>query len=88
VRNVDLAAEIGLGEFALSLVHCDQVGAVAAMGRLAHELQGLNLRMGCAVYPDDDVASGELIDLARDRIEPWGPAETDAGEDGIDEFAA
>ena len=75
VRNVDLAAEIGVGEFALSLVHCDQVGAVAAMGRLAHELDGFKLQMGCAVFPDDDVASGELINLARDRIEPWGDAD-------------
>ena len=88
VRNVDLAAEIGLGEFALSLVHCDQVGAIAAMGRLAHELQGLNLQMGCSVYPDDDVSSGELIDLALKRIEPWGNVESITGEDDVDEFAA
>ena len=28
--------------------------------------------MGSAVFPDDDVSSGELLDLARERLEPWG----------------
>jgi hypothetical protein len=28
--------------------------------------------MGCSVFPDDDVASGELINLAQKRVEPWG----------------
>jgi len=89
VRNVDLAAEIGLGEFALSLVHCNQVDAVKAMGRLAHELESLDLQMGCAVFPDDDVASGELIDLARERLEPWGETKESAPDDAArDEFAA
>ena len=72
IRNVDLAAEIAQGEYAISLVHCDQVAAVAAMGRLAYELKGFNLQMGCVVFPEDDVASGELIDLAQTRLEPWG----------------
>lgn len=89
IRNVDLAAEIGSGEYAVSLVHCDQVAAIAAMGRLAYELKGFKLQMGCVVFPDDDVASGELIDLARSRLEPWGGPDvvlTDGAS--VDEFAA
>jgi hypothetical protein len=72
IRNVDLAADIAPGEYAISLVHCDSVAAVAAMGRLAYELKGFELQMGCVVFPEDDVAAGELIDLARTRLEPWG----------------
>jgi hypothetical protein len=45
------------------------------MGRLAYELKGFDLQMGCVVFPDDDVAAGELIDLARSRLEPWGDPE-------------
>lgn len=89
IRNVDLAAEIGPGEYAISLVHCDQVAAVAAMGRLAYELKGLDLQMGCVVFPKDDVASGEIIDLARSRLEPWGDPDLVIDEEpGVDEFAA
>jgi len=57
------------------------VGAVAAMGRLAHELEGFKLHMGYSVFPDDDVPAGELIDLARDRIEPWAAQEEAERED-------
>jgi hypothetical protein len=72
IRNVDLAAEIGPGLYAVSLVHCDQVAAVAAMGRLAYELNGFDPQMGYVVFPDDDVPAGEIIDLAVSRVEPWG----------------
>ena len=81
IRNVDLAAEIGSGEYAVSLVHCDEVAAVAAMGRLAYELKGFDFQMGCVTFPKDDVASGELIDLARSRLEPWGDPDEVIEED-------
>jgi hypothetical protein len=72
IRNADLAAEIGPALYAVSLVHCDQVAAVAAMGRLAYELKGFDLEMGYVVFPDDDVPAGEIVDLAIGRLEPWG----------------
>jgi hypothetical protein len=86
IRNVDLAAEIGPGLYAVSLVHCDQVAAVAAMGRLAYELKGFDLQMGYVVFPDDDVAAGDIVDLAFSRLEPWGDDDAAAAEP--DEAAA
>jgi hypothetical protein len=84
VRNVDLAADVGIGEFALSLVHCDHVGAIAAMGRLAYELKGFQLQMGSVVFPEDDVSAGEIIDLAYSRLEPWGDPDVDFEDEDPD----
>jgi GGDEF domain-containing protein len=70
VRNVDMAAELTPTEFALSLVHCDALGAVAAMQRLANELQAYSVQMGYVVFPEDEGSPTELIELARARLEP------------------
>ena len=69
LRNVDMAAELSPTEFSLSLVHCNENGAEAAMQRLSRELHGFDIEMGYAVYPKDDVSPTELIERARSRLE-------------------
>jgi GGDEF domain-containing protein len=67
IRNVDLSASLAPFEFALCLVHCDRVGAEAALERITREFSDYNCRVGIAVYPEDECEPRALIELARVR---------------------
>jgi GGDEF domain-containing protein len=67
VRNVDLSAVLGPFEFAICLVHCDRSGAEAARARLVSELSEYECLTGIAVLPDDDIAPGAMVEMARSR---------------------
>ena len=67
VRNVDLSASLAPFEYALCLVHCDRVGAEAAIQRILQEFRDYECRIGIAVYPGDECEPRALIELARVR---------------------
>ena len=67
VRTVDLSAALAPFEFALCLVHCDREGAERAIERLMAELSEYECSAGVAVFPEDDCAPREMIELARVR---------------------
>ena len=71
VRNVDLSAVLAPFEFAICLVHCDRDGADAVIERLVSELGEYSGTAGVAVLPDDDVAPGAMIELARVRAQQF-----------------
>jgi GGDEF domain-containing protein len=67
IRNVDLSASLAPFEFALCLVHCDRIGAEAAIERIIQEFREYECRIGIAVYPEDECEPRALIELARVR---------------------
>jgi GGDEF domain-containing protein len=67
IRNVDLSASLAPFEFALCLVHCDRIGAEAAIQRIIREFSDYDCRIGIAIYPEDECEPRALIELARVR---------------------
>jgi len=71
LRSTDLAADLGIGEYALCLLHCDRAGAASVLRRLMGELADNDCQVGMAIYPDDDREGKALVELALSRSAPW-----------------
>ncbi len=67
VRTVDTTAALAPLEFAICLVHCDREGANKAIDRLLRELDGHEVTVGLAVYPEDGSDARAMIEMARQR---------------------
>jgi GGDEF domain-containing protein len=74
VRKTDLVASVGSSQFAACLLHCNRTGAMRVIRRLMEELGDGDWRLGIAVFPDDDYAGKDLINVANSRLMPWRAA--------------
>ena len=68
LRSTDLAADLGVGQFAICLLHNDRTAAALVLRRLMRELDDNDCQVGMAVYPDDECEGKALVELALSAV--------------------